>query len=173
MMVRGRVACLFLLIGCTVLIVSSCRHHDSIRQPDSASDVVALEQQLAERDHELEVLRPVVARLYRESEDRRVVADAELPVGFIGQMAAPSVTGTVATVAGGICKITITENRDNRNLQREIADNLFSLAIYNDDGFKAEVVCAKLESETNSLLCYVMYAHEGAIIAVGDKATSK
>lgn len=147
---------------------------EAVRSRDSAqgdnrelkNEIESLNSTISEKDLK-------IAAIDRDNQEQKLLVSAAKANGFLYQMAAPDLAGTVTNSSGRLCTISIGKNPGNVDIQSIISRMPFRFAIYDDSGYKAEAVATKYEPSANAILCNLMFTQGETTIRVGDKASTK
>ena len=147
---------------------------EAVRSRDSAqgenrnlkNEIASLNSTISEKDLQ-------IAAIDRDNQEQKLLVSAAKANGFLYQMAAPDLAGTVTNSSGRLCTISIGKNPGNVDIQSIISRMPFRFAIYDDSGYKAEAVATKYEPSANAILCNLMFTQGETTIRVGDKASTK
>lgn len=167
---HGRAIFAFCLMVCTAALTSGCSNADHVLIEERTQEVAVLRQQLAEQDRHLDYLASEVQRLEQASEQRRLMERAKAGIMY---PPVPDLAGKVIRVSGKLCVVVVDENPDKVDIKKAIARMPLRFAIYDENGFKGELVATKYEAGAKGVLCTLIYTKGEAAIVVGDKVSTK
>lgn len=147
---------------------------ESVRAKDAAeAENRTLKTTIASLNETIDGKNVEIAALKRDNDEQKLLVAAAVEAGFSPAMAAPTLAGTVTNVSGRLCTIAVAENPGNVDIQDQILRRPFRIAVYDEAGYKAEVVATKYEPSANAILCNVMFTKDSAQIKTGDRASTK
>ena len=134
----------------------------------SSAELTLLEELFIKHNHE-------VRRLQRELRHAlsidSLIESARAPVDPKWGMPAPRFAGSVTSVAGYSCTLEVHENRFGKDIAAVVSQAPFRIAIYDDDGFKAEAIAVFIDAATGGVVCRLMFTKGEVEVVEGDLVT--
>jgi hypothetical protein len=145
---------------------------ESVRAKDAAeAENRDLKTQIAALNETITNKDVAIADLQKERSENQLLLAVAREKGFVPQMAAPNLSGTVTHAAGRLCTIAVTDNPGNIDIADHIAKFKFRIAIYDQNGYKGEAVATEYNEASKSILCNIILVNKGTITE-GDKAST-
>jgi len=132
-----------------------------------------LNAQIAALNETVETRNATVASLTKDNKEKDLLIAVARRNGLVPSMVAPDLAGTVTMASDRLVTISVANNPGEVDIQEIINNNPFRIAIYDEQGYKAEAVATRYEPSANAILCNVMFKKDDAVIRSGDKARTK
>lgn len=114
-------------------------------------------------------LRAVIASLQRDLHDVEVHRVANSTAGVLHGIAL-HLGGHVTEVDGSELTIRIEHNPGRVDIGQLLSDRPFTLAVFDEHGYKADAFAREWHAATGTLRCRLVQARDGAVLRVGDRA---